>query len=74
MRLMIATVVCACVTISTFAQTSGEGPSNDKAQKTYKEAQQYLHQREYQAALESFKKADKQDDGHCRGSINLRRC
>jgi outer membrane protein assembly factor BamD (BamD/ComL family) len=66
MRLTIATVVCACLAIPLLAQTASEGPSNEKAQKTYKEAQQYLHQREYQAALDSFKKADKQDDGHCR--------
>jgi thiol-disulfide isomerase/thioredoxin len=65
MRLTIATVVCACLAIPGLAQTTAEGPSNEKAQKTYKEAHQYLHQREYQAALDSFKKADKQDDGHC---------
>ena len=66
MRSTIAAVVCACLAIPLLAQTASEGPSNEKAQKTYKEAQQYLHQREYQAALDSFKKADKQDDGHCR--------
>ena len=66
MRLTIATIVCACLAIPALAQTTGEGPSNEKAQKTYKEAHQYLHQRDYQAALDSFKKADKQDDGHCR--------
>src|SRR5271168_439860 len=66
MRLTIAAVVCACLAIPLLAQTASEGPSNEKAQKTYKEAQQYLYQREYQAALDSFKKADKQDDGHCR--------
>jgi thiol-disulfide isomerase/thioredoxin/Tfp pilus assembly protein PilF len=66
MRLTIATVVCACLAIPALAQTTSDGPSNEKAQKTYKEAQQYLHQQNYPAALDSFKKADKQDDGHCR--------
>lgn len=42
-----------------------EGPTNEKAQKTYKEASDYLHRRMPDAALETFKKADKQDGGHC---------
>ena len=42
-----------------------EGPSNEKAQKTYKEALDFVHRRMTDAALESFKKADKQDGGHC---------
>src|ERR1700722_15537588 len=66
MRFAIATFVFACLSLVALAQTLTDAPSNEKAQKTYKEAQQYLHQREYQAALDSFKKADKQDDGHCR--------
>jgi thiol-disulfide isomerase/thioredoxin len=41
------------------------GPTNEKAQKTYKEALEYLHQRMMDAALGSFKKADKQDEGRC---------
>jgi thiol-disulfide isomerase/thioredoxin len=45
-------------------QTTG-GPSNEKAQKTYKQALGYLHDRMPGAALDDFKKADKQDDGHC---------
>lgn len=42
------------------------GPSNEKAQKTYRDAVEYLHRREIISAFEAFKKADKQDDGHCR--------
>jgi len=42
------------------------GPTNEKAQKTYKEGKDYLKRRDYAAALDSFKKADKQDGGHCR--------
>lgn len=42
-----------------------EGPTDAKAQKTYKEAHQYLKDRNEGAALDAFKKADKQDGGHC---------
>jgi thiol-disulfide isomerase/thioredoxin len=66
MRFAIATFVFACLSLVALAQTLTDAPTNEKAQKTYKEAHQYLHQRDYQAALDSFKKADKQDDGHCR--------
>jgi len=42
-----------------------DGPTSEKAQKTYKNAMESLHSRELVMALEGFKKADKQDDGHC---------
>jgi thiol-disulfide isomerase/thioredoxin/Tfp pilus assembly protein PilF len=42
-----------------------DGPTDEKAQKTYKEALEYLHKRMTESALESFKKADKQDGGRC---------
>jgi thiol-disulfide isomerase/thioredoxin len=48
-----------------LAQESESGPSNEKARTTYKEGLNHLHDRMPGAALESFKKADKQDDGHC---------
>ena len=47
------------------AHETSEGPANDKAQKTYQQAIAYLHSRMSGAALGEFKKADKQDDGHC---------
>ena len=47
------------------AQDKSDGPTNEKAQKTYQEALRYLHGREKIPAFESFKKADKQDGGHC---------
>jgi hypothetical protein len=47
-----------------LAQESSHGPTDEKAQKTYKEALQLLHEREPMLALGSFKKADKQDGGH----------
>jgi len=60
-------LLCALfLSCSLWAQTkSDEGPSNEKAQRTYKEAFEYLHRRMKGPALESFKKADKQDGGHC---------
>jgi thiol-disulfide isomerase/thioredoxin len=46
-------------------EAADDGPTNEKAQKTYREALDYLHQRMKEAALDAFKKADKQDGGHC---------
>jgi outer membrane protein assembly factor BamD (BamD/ComL family) len=47
------------------AQETADGPANEKAQKTYKEALDYVHKGMKEAALDDFKKADKQDGGHC---------
>jgi len=59
-------LVLACIVTPMLAQEkTDEGPTNEKAQKTYKEGLEDLHHRMTEAALEKFKKADKQDDGHC---------
>jgi thiol-disulfide isomerase/thioredoxin len=59
-------VVLASIVAPLLGQEkTNEGPANEKAQKTYKEALDYLHRRMTAAALEGFKKADKQDDSHC---------
>src|SRR5258708_7415513 len=50
---------------SVAAEKPDEGPTNEKARKTYKEGFEYLHRRMTETALESFKKADKQDGGRC---------
>jgi peroxiredoxin/outer membrane protein assembly factor BamD (BamD/ComL family) len=63
---IIGILVLLCISPSVLAQDKSEGPSNEKAQKTYKEAEEYLHRRMIGSALDDFKKADKQDDGHCR--------
>jgi thiol-disulfide isomerase/thioredoxin len=56
----------ACLQMPLRAQDkSSDGPTSDKAKRAYQEAEDYLHQRMTQAALDNFKKADKQDDGHC---------
>jgi thiol-disulfide isomerase/thioredoxin len=52
------------------AQEETAGPTNQKAQKSYKEAMGYLQRRMTGAALESFKKADKQDGGRCKPCQN----
>ncbi|MGB8065576.1 MAG: TlpA disulfide reductase family protein [Candidatus Sulfotelmatobacter sp.] len=62
-RMMMA---MACLIALGFAQGKGdEGPTNEKAQKTYRQAQDYMHQRMIGPAFEAFMKADKQDGGHC---------
>jgi thiol-disulfide isomerase/thioredoxin len=48
-----------------LAEEKVEGPTNEKAQKTYKEAFEHLSKGRKDAALDNFKKADKQDGGHC---------
>jgi tetratricopeptide (TPR) repeat protein len=46
-------------------QQNEEGPTSEKPQKSYKGALEYLRQGNKLAALDNFKKADKQDGGHC---------
>ena len=65
MRLSISVAVLICLAGSSFAQQDTEGPTNEKAQKTYREASEYLQKHMNGSALEDFKKADKQDGGHC---------
>lgn len=42
-----------------------KGPTDAKAQKTFADASGWLKSRNESAALDAFKKADKQDSGHC---------
>jgi len=65
MRVLPTGLMFVSLLASTYAQDSAKGPSNEKAQKTYQHALDYLHQRRAELALDEFKKADKQDDGHC---------
>ena len=66
MRYAAIALLVACTVMPLPGQEKADGPSNEKAQKTYKEAFEYLKQHRIDAALDSFKKADKQDGGHCR--------
>jgi thiol-disulfide isomerase/thioredoxin len=58
-------MVLVLLVIPAVAQEDGPGPTNEKAQKTYTQGLEYAKQHRTEAALENFKKADKQDDGHC---------
>jgi thiol-disulfide isomerase/thioredoxin len=67
MRYGAAVLVLACIVAPGSAQEKTDaGPTNEKAQKTYKEGLESLQRRMTDSALGDFKKADKQDDGHCR--------
>jgi len=65
MRLVLASLAVACALTPAPAQEIKDGPTNEKAQKTYKDALKELEKGNRGSALEKFKKADKQDDGHC---------
>src|SRR5208337_5574144 len=65
MRLVLASLMVLCVLTPAPAQEIKDGPTNEKAQKTYKNGLKELGERKSDEALERFKKADKQDGGHC---------
>src|ERR1700687_4366998 len=65
MRFALICLASICVLTPVLAQEKTDGPTNEKAQKTYKEALEHLHDRRTDWALDTFKKADKQDGGHC---------
>ena len=65
MRLVCITLAFVCLLTPALGQEKPNGPSNEKAQKTYKQAVERLQKRERMDAFEDFKKADKQDGGHC---------
>jgi thiol-disulfide isomerase/thioredoxin len=47
------------------AKPGSSGPSDDKAKATYAEGTKLFHEHKYTFALDNFRKADKQDGGHC---------
>jgi peroxiredoxin/predicted negative regulator of RcsB-dependent stress response len=65
MRWLALALVSVIAISPACSQENSPGPSNEKAQKTYKQAMDDLHGRQELMALENFKKADKQDGGHC---------
>ena len=68
MRRARIALLLACTLTPLLAQEKPEdGPANEKAQRTYLEALDHVHKRMIDAALDSFRKADKQDGGHCQG-------
>jgi thiol-disulfide isomerase/thioredoxin len=64
-RLFCTTILLLLMVAPLGADDKTGEPSNEKAQKSYKEAQELLQKRQTLYALESFKKANKQDDGRC---------
>jgi thiol-disulfide isomerase/thioredoxin len=70
MRIALITLALACIFSPARAQTTDARltdakPTDEKALKTYNSAVQLLSQHMQAAALGEFKKADKQDGGHC---------
>jgi thiol-disulfide isomerase/thioredoxin len=64
MRAVAITALAVALASAGFAQT-GNGPADPKAQKTFQSAMDWVRQHDYAAAVDSFKKANKQDGGHC---------
>ena len=66
MRIATTSLALLFAITPAIAQQKPDGPSDEKAQKTYKHALEALRDRRPDIALDEFKKADKQDGGHCR--------
>jgi len=64
MRLIVSAAAVLTLTGVICAQEA-TGPSDAKAKKTYQTAMEWVHQHSYGAAIDSFRKANKQDGGHC---------
>lgn len=58
-------VLMLCCFGSTWGQEPAGRPTNEKAQKTFREASALEQKHNLTWALDGFKKADKQDGGHC---------
>ncbi len=58
-------LLLACCAPLLIGQEHTDGPTNEKAKKTFLEALDQEKKHSVTWALEGFKKADKQDDGHC---------
>jgi thiol-disulfide isomerase/thioredoxin len=64
MRTALVAAMFIAVAGSVFAQTEN-GPADAKAQKTFQTGMEWVQHHDYAAAVDSFKKADRQDGGHC---------
>ena len=65
MRFILPILALIALAVPGFAQTDAGLPKDPKAQKTYADGEGWLRRQSFVAALDSFKKADKQDGGHC---------
>lgn len=64
MRVLVC-LLASCFFTPAFAQETKNGPTSEKAKKSYQEGMDLLRQRKEMWALDAFKKADKQDEGRC---------
>jgi thiol-disulfide isomerase/thioredoxin len=67
MRFACMSFVMFSLLAPALAQEKPEGPTDERGQKTYKQAMDAVHENRFESALGDFKKADKQDGGHCLG-------
>ncbi|HEY2461826.1 MAG TPA: hypothetical protein VGI16_13530 [Candidatus Acidoferrum sp.] len=65
MRHAFVSLLVVLTLATSAAPQTQDGPTNDKAKKSYAEALQALKDRRPDFALDDFKKADKQEGGHC---------
>jgi hypothetical protein len=66
MRIATTSLALLFSIVPAIAQQKPDGPSDEKAHKTYVHALEAWRDRQQDIALDEFKKADKQDGGHCR--------
>ena len=59
----LALVIFAC---PSMGQVKADGPTDEKAKKSYEKGLQNVKEHKTDFALDQFKKADKQDGGHCK--------
>ena len=67
MRIVLTSLTMFFLLTAALAQEKKEEPADEKALKTYEKALKSLHEHKTEFALDDFKKADKQDGGHCLG-------
>ena len=65
MRFALMSLAMVLVLTPVLAQEKKEEPTDEKARKTYENALKSLREHKREWALDDFKKADKQDGGHC---------
>src|SRR5437879_13802590 len=65
MRFVLFNLIMCFLLMPVSAQEKSGEPTDQKARKTYVNAVKSLHERKTEWALDDFKKADKQDGGHC---------
>lgn len=64
MRTAAVAAIMVAMAGGALGQTES-GPTNPRAQKTLQEGMDWVQRHDYGAAVDSFKKANKQDGGHC---------